>query len=551
MAGDLLVATELVMRDLIEALIQENLFGFADGDREGEWYRVGNLRLRVHDGGALQSLRFAGGPVVEGGRELTPDQLLLIVARDEPRVEQVAGDLRTAIDHAQVTLATKHSLSIGNSLAGERLMATRNRPFHPTARATVGWTTNELIQYGPMRRSPLGLDWIAVDAGALKFGGGAGSDRFPEFLLNEVERENIARLGDGFRVLPVHPWHFDHVLRREFASELETGILRPVGRGVGRFYPMASLRTLACPDPNLHVKVPLAIKTLGVDRLLPRESLDDAERAEHMMRALICRDSVLGKRVILCDEQTWCSWDGDKVGSRSGHLSALLRRYPAEVEAIPMGAFAAHEWDTLQGFLPIDAVTFFGELAAAFTEMALSFLRYGILPELHGQNVLVTLKDGVPEKFVLRDHDTVRIYPPWMAEAQVADPGYRSQGNISQALRLGSADELIAYLQVLGFQMNLGGIADAIARHYDVPEHVLWQRVRDEVAACLQRLNLPAQVEQTLLHASVWPSRRVLDWSLKHDWSSGVPGFTFCVSNPLVRSCQIGRPYSASAVRRE
>jgi siderophore synthetase component len=542
MPGSLLTATELVMSDLVDVLIQENLFGFADGSREGEWYCVGRLRLRVRDGGVFQDLRFAGGPVLDGDRELTPDELLLTIACDEPRVKELARDLRTAIEHARITLDNRHDLSLANQLAGERLAATRNRPFHPTARATVGWTGDELTRYGPMRSTPVGLDWIAVHRRALKFGGGAESDRFSELLLDHAEREGLGQLHDDFRLVPVHPWQFEHVLRRKFAAELNAGIVRLVARDVGRFHPTASLRTLASTDPTLHVKLPLAVATLGVRRLLPPDSLGNAECAEHMMRALLRRDPVLAKRVVLCEEQAWCGWGGDEADTRSGHLSALLRRYPAEVaNAIPMAAFAANEWDTIQPFISTDPVTFFGELAGAFSEMALAFLRYGVLPELHGQNVLVTLRDGVPDRFVLRDHDTVRLYPPWMDKAHVPEPLYRFQPNVSQSLRLVSADELIAYLQVLGFQMNLHGIADALARHYGIAEHVLWQRVRDGILTCVNQLDLPGQVERALLHAPMWPSRPVLGWLLRHEWSSGVPGFTVCVRNPLVPSVSPGQ----------
>jgi siderophore synthetase component len=542
MLGSLPTANELVMSDLVDALIQERLFGFANGSREGEWYRVGRVRLRVRDGGAFQDIRFAGGPVLDGDRELTPDELLLMIARDEPRVKEVANEVRTAIEHARVTLGMKHSVSLLNSLDGERLAATRNRPFHPTARAAVGWTADELVRYGPMRRAPMGLDWVAVHKRLLKFGGGVGSDRFPEMLLGDSEREVLGQLSDDFRLLPVHPWQLDNVLRREFASELKTGMVCPVARGIGRFHPTASLRTLVCADPRLHVKVPLAVATLGVHRLLPPESLYNAERAEHMMRDLVRRDPVLSRCIVLCDEQTWCAWNGEETGTRSGQLSALLRRYPADVaDAIPMGAFAAHEWDTLQKFVSRDPVAFFGELAGAFTEMALAFLRYGVLPELHGQNVLVTIRDGIPERFVLRDHDTVRLYPPWMAEAHLTDPQYSFQGTVSQSLRLDSADELIAYLQVLGFQMNLHGIADAVARHCGVTEQLVWRSARDAIVARLDQLDLPVQVERTLLDAPLWPGRQVLGWLLRHEWSSAVPGFTFQVSNPLVRSASAGK----------
>lgn len=37
-------------------------------------------------------------------------------------------------------------------------------------------------------------------------------------------------------------------------------------------------------------------------------------------------------------------------------------------------------------------------------------MQYGALPELHGQNILLSFEDGRVQKCVLRDHDTVRIY---------------------------------------------------------------------------------------------------------------------------------------------
>jgi len=558
-------AAELVMGDLVDALVQEGLLGFGHGTLEtphadGErWCRVvvgeGAVRFRVRHGGRLQPYRFSRGPVLYAGREVTPDELLRLLTHGAASGDgQVADDVRTAIEHANVTGAARAHLvpRPGDLLAGERLAATRGRPFHPTARAAAGWSAAELAEYGPMRQEPLGLDWVAVHAGRLRLGTGTGANRLEELLLDPTDRERLAdaaTCGDEFCLLPVHPWQFDHVLPRDFAAELEAGLVRPVARGIGRFHPTASLRTLRSPLGERHVKLPLGVATLGATRLLPPRYLANGERAERLMRTLVERDPVLRRRVALCDERIWCGWDGDEFADRPGHLAAQVRRYPRGVVddpqtvAVPMAALSAHEWDTLgpvvaEGF---DPVSFFRALALAFAEVGLSFLRYGVLPELHGQNVVVTLRRGVPERFVLRDHDTLRLYRPWMAAADVPDPGYRIKPGAAQSLHLDRPEALVGYLQTLGFQVNLYGIADALHRHYVIAEAVLWDQLRAAVVDCLANLALPghvrAVVEDQLMRAPSWPSRQVLGPLLRRAGPGGVsmPAATGEVPNPLVR----------------
>jgi siderophore synthetase component len=548
------------MGDLVDALIQEGLFGFDDPwpapDAEDSWFCVpagdGDLRLRLRACGALQRHRFAGGPVLHGGRKLAPHELLRLVA--PAGAVTIVTDVRAAVEHAEVTLAAGYDLTPrpADLLAGERLAATRGRPFHPTARAAAGWTSAELAAYGPMRADPLALDWVAVRRDRLRFGAGAGGGRLADLLLGPPDRQRLAAaaaaLGDDVCLLPVHPWQLDHVLPREFAAELEAGIVRPVARGIGSFRPTASLRTLSSPAVERHVKLPLGIATLGATRLLPPRYLDNGERAERLMRALLQRDPALRRRVSLCDEQTWCGWAGDEFADRPGQLAAQVRTYPAGVLAepgtlaLPMAALAAHEWERLGPALlgELDPVEFFGALAAGLAEAGLRFLRSGVLPELHGQNVVVTLRDGMPERLVLRDHDTLRLYQPWMDAAGVPDPGYRVKPGAPQSLRLDRAEALVGYLQMLGFQVNLYGIADALGRHYGVDEGAFWARLRAAISGCLDEIALPEHVEavvrRQLLGAPTWPARQVLGPLLRNGGCAGVsmPAATGTVRNPLL-----------------
>ncbi|MDA2804217.1 IucA/IucC family protein [Nocardiopsis suaedae] len=537
------------------------------------WCRLGDLAFRAVDGGALQRLRLSRGPVWHVGspgapRPLAPDEALRALT-DGPAADGAADDLRDAVAHADVVLRGARALPDraprpGGLLAGERLAATRNRPFHPTARAVSGWSAAEVACYGPMRAEPLGVHWAAVRRDHLRFGSGPDSADPAAALLDDDGRETLRALArsagiddDAYTAVPVHPWQWDRVLPTEFARELADRTIVPLGPDIGRFHPTSSLRTLAsAPGPGPHLKLPVGAATLAAARLLPPRYLDNGERAQSCMEHLLGADPVLGALVEVCDERTWCGWSApgadDTFADRPGHLAAQVRRYPpglfADPDALvlPMGALAAHEWDVLgpalaaAGFDPDDPVGLFRPVAEAFCAMGLAFLRHGVLPELHGQNTVAVLADGGVRRFVLRDHDTLRLCPELMAAAGTPDPGYRVKPGAPQSLSLDRPEELLGYLQTLGFQVNLYGIADALARHSGTDERVLWGALRTSVESCLDRLGLPgpvaALVEEHVLRAREWPHRRVLGPLLRRGRSTGVsmPADTGRVPNPLV-----------------
>ncbi|MQA62549.1 MAG: siderophore staphylobactin biosynthesis protein SbnC [Actinophytocola sp.] len=586
---------ELVLRDLIDALLQENLYGVADallvdtpaprpegGLAAGErWCRIplpdGWLAFRGRDGGGLQAYRLSRAPVWHGSAHVEPqtvgpDEVLTLLTRlqhESGATQAIAADLRAAVVHTGTTLADwaglpDRSPRPGSMLAAERMAATRNRPFHPTARAVGGWSATELSRYGPMRRGALGMPWIAVRRERLRHGSGEDSHRLEHLVLDDVDLGLLAGAArhagvsfDDYQPLPVHPWQAEHVLPELYASELARRDVVPLARDLGRCHATSSLRTLiTCPEAERHLKLPLGVATLGAARLLPPRYLDNAERAERTMRQLIERDDGLRELVMLCDENTWCGWrdpvGGDEFDDRPGQLAAQIRRYPAgvldaEALVLPMAALAAHEWPILETALAAagftDPVAFFRALAEAFCSLAFGFLRYGVLPELHGQNVLVMLANGRVTQFVLRDHDTLRLYPEWLRAAGVPDPGYRIKPGAPQSLHLSSAEELLGYAQTLGFQVNLYGIADAMVRHYGIDELTLWHELRESIAAGVGVLpaHVAELVSSQVLRAPEWPSRQVLGPLLRRGRSAGVsmPASAGRVPNPLLAAQRV------------
>lgn len=596
-------ANDLVLRDLIDTLLSENVAGAADAlDVDGpgvpgvacadgeRWCRIpvtgGALVFRCRDGGPLQEWRLSRATVWfarETERELSPAEVLdlLVGQADLPGRGVVAADLRAAVEHTEVTHAgwsalaeraplaggaTPASLS-GGLLTGERLAATRNRPFHPTARAVSGWSAAEVATYGPMRPEPLALRWAAVRRNRLRYGEDATSYELASLLLGRSEQDQLADAmrasgvdSGAYQPIPMHPWQFERVLPVEWADEIAARDVVPLDCQLGQFHPTASLRTLAtAPELAVHVKLPLgggatSVATLGAARLLPPRYLDNGDKAQRTLRWLLRTDSTLASRVALCDERAWCGWHAspaDEFADRPGQLAAQVRRYPDDVVAsdtiaLPMAALAAHEWHHLAPALNVDdPVAFFRDLATAFCAMTFMFLGLGVLPELHGQNVVVVFpaidnSTTSEPRFVLRDHDTVRLCPQWMAAAGTPDPGYRIKPGAPQSLCLDEPETLIGYAQTLGFQVNLYGIADALARHYDLDERVFWRALTAAVIAGIDAAALRDDVRDTLgtvlLDASEWPSRQVLGPLLRAGRSNGVsmPAATGRVPNPLL-----------------
>ncbi|MFP5070886.1 IucA/IucC family siderophore biosynthesis protein [Pseudonocardia nantongensis] len=487
-----------------------------------------------------------------------------------PHRDAVLSDLCTAVRHAHVVRVgwnrrtdrvprpSNRDGGGGAMLAGERLAATRGRPFHPTARAVGGWTGEELASFGPMAAEPVPLDWVGVRRDHVRQGPGPHAGRIAELVLDQTGVASVTaalaeRCGSGYLALPIHPFDGEHVLPKEFDEEIRAGIVVPLGRaGEGR--PTASLRTLALPGcvPR-HLKLPLGVTTLGAARLLPPRHLDHGDRAARVLSTVLHADPWLASRVAIADEGDWAGFavpDGsDEFADRPGRLAAQVRHYPGLGECpLPLAALAAAEWDVLGPLLGVDdrvgAERFLSGLTADVLAVGFGFLGHGVLPEMHGQNVVVAFDIGADRpararRLVLRDHDTLRVHPDWAIPAGTPDPGYRIAPGAAQSLVLERPEQLVGYLQTLVVQVALRGVARAVGERFGLPEDAWWGLLRELVPVVLDAADLPAPIRDTvselLLAEPTWPARAVLGPLLDRGPSGGVsmPAGTVPVPNPL------------------
>lgn len=464
-------------------------------------------------------------------------------------------------------------------LAMERLSAFRDRPFHPTSRAKRGWNPDEYQQYSPEFGQEVSLAWVAVRREYLQQGEQAG-EIAPSALTESELSELVARMQEAdvspsdYLAMPVHPWQMEHVLPTVYEQEIEQRIVVLLSGTIGRFVSTSSLRALASvAGGNRHVKVPIGIYSLAALRILPPRYLHNAERAQAVLGQVITAQPKLNGRLHLCNEEAWWGFHdpaGDRFGDKPGHLACLIREYPEtllseNVDLVAMStlavvspsggvpafeqmlavrrashASAGHVDRTDRSADNDDVIALFHEIARSFIETTLLCYRYGLMPEVHGQNVMLSFERGHVTGMLLRDHDTIRLYLPWLEREGFQDPGYIVKPGTPNSLVNKSPQALLSYFQTLGLQVNLYAIVDALSRAYLIDENRFWTEIRRVIEAVLGMEEFPQDVRdvltQQLLVSETWPTRTLIGPLLRRVGSGGgsMPADIGEANNPLL-----------------
>ncbi|MEO7884698.1 MAG: IucA/IucC family protein [Nitrosospira sp.] len=479
------------------------------------------------------------------------------------RTGRFARFFNLAYDQAAFAIAHEHNIMAclraapDDLLSWEALSCLKDRPFHPLARAK-GWNESDGYAYATETMASFSLHWVAVPRDRI-VGTAFTGQPLAENLLNGAQQDvlaNIARTrradSAGWLWLPVHPWQWAWLNRS--APPKITGCI-DLGAGPGAAIPTASLRSLAVTGSlGTHLKLALSVHTLGAIRALPPRYLHNGILAGACLESLRQRDGWLAAHLLLCDENQWWALSqrsqSDTLESEPGEMACMIRRYPALPGAtlIPMAALPVV---TADGELPAfnqligsvgqeeDAWRLFGDIARALLELGLRCFAQGVMPELHGQNVLLAFKDQQIVALVLRDHDTLRICRPLMEAQGVVVPNYIIDRSTPNTLELRTSAELLAYLQTLAIEVNLYAVLAALAAYYGREEAYGWHIVRKILESCLACIPLPAEIasqtKNLLLEEAEWPFKQLLAPLLGvTSFGTGMPSAMGRVTNPLL-----------------
>jgi siderophore synthetase component len=575
-----------LMQDVIDALWLEQLFDFRShcsfsvqpGGRAMLGIRLDDARsLLLHGAmrGGLRPFRVgAEAPVLQTAAAKTPlsaEELVLQLQTAvwwEDRSGRFLRFFRLSQQQAGADLAREAAImnavrqTPADLLNWEVLSCLKDRPFHPLARAKEwdGDDAGNVAAYLPTTMTPFALVWIAVARSQLLSSGAGTGQPIAETMLDATSLERLAQAareqhaaGTDWLWLPVHPWQWRWLQSRQPAL---VGCCRPLGDDFGHAAPTASLRSLAVPGHDqVHVKLSLSVNTLGAIRTLPPRYLKNAVAAAACLEGLRAGDAWLARHLLLCDETLWCASDGgtqDDAGliSNRGELACLIRRYPAlpQRTLIPMAALPVR---LAGGALPVfdhllgsgagaeQAWQLFDDIARLLIGTGLRCVAGGVMPELHGQNIVLVCDRAKVEALLLRDHDTLRICPELMRQRDVAIPPYLIDRSTPNTLELPGVAQLLAYFQTLAIEVNLYAVLAALAQRYEAPESRGWRLVRAAISDTLDEVAMRGQdrdeVRKLLLDAEQWPFKQVLAPLLaRKDFSTGMPSSMGVIANPLL-----------------
>ncbi|WP_336040947.1 IucA/IucC family protein [Acinetobacter dispersus] len=457
----------------------------------------------------------------------------------------------------------------------EQYAGYRDRPYHPLAKLKEGLSQQEYLQYCPEFAQELYIHWVAVHKDKMMFGAGV-EDIFTQqpsqIFINRTERHQLKQemfqrgLSETHIAIPVHPWQYQHLFQQFYAEDVTAGICQPLNFISKGMYASASMRSLLSEDiPQESLKLPIGIKALGSLRFLPIVKMINGEKNQKLLLQAQQKDPVLKQKLWLCEETQWWSYLPEKQQDRTAdnewlfvekptHLAAQRRHIPFELlqdpyQLIPMaslGHIIPGQPAVFEYILQLqkretnaeNVLNQFAQLCSCFFEVNLRLFRLGLMGEIHGQNLCLVLKNGQFDGLMFRDHDSLRIYLPWVLQSGLDDPDYLSPHDFRNTLYHDSVEELLFYIQTLGIQVNLACIIDTLVSHYQIAATQVWQVLAAELQHQLENLNfaeeIRAQLQLLLFESPQWPYKQLLRPLLEQDTRIGsMPSGIGQTQNPL------------------
>lgn len=436
-------------------------------------------------------------------------------------------------------------------IAAEQWASLMDRPFHPLAKGKLGFTSAEYRRYLAEFNQPMKLVWVAIAKSHLMVAAHVidlAAQNPAAYFLDEGQQQQLTqeltakRIAETHVALPVHPWQMTHVVDDMYADELADGTVVILDFEALTAYASSSMRSLLIDtDTPNSIKLPIGVHALNSKRYLPVLKLINGEKNQAILMQARDIDDTLASQLRLWDERLWWGFmstthlhDKSAINpyfyqEKPTHLGVMLRQLPTDlcddrVQLLPMASLgmvvykqgvshhifdeiiqgssqnksAASHPDHLTANKKSSVIRVFRDLCEVFLGTMLRCLRLGFAPEMHGQNIVLVLKNHHFTSLLLRDHDSVRVYLPWLARHQIPDPHYLSPPEFKNRLYRETPQSLIFYLQSLGVLVNIRAIIESLVEHYSINEEALWHAAMISIETALTTIDFDADQRQIL-----------------------------------------------------
>ena len=452
-------------------------------------------------------------------------------------------------------------------ITAEQWASLMDRPFHPLAKGKLGFTAQEYKRYMAEFNQPITLVWVAIAKSHVMVAEHVKDMTIQNpaaYLLDTTQQQVLTKelddkdIADTHIAMPVHPWQMIHVIDDMYADDLANGTVVALTFEALITYASSSMRSMLIDtDTPNSIKLPIGVYALNSKRYLPALKLINGEKNQAILMQARTIDPVLSAQLRLWDERLWWGYmspshlhDKSAINpyfyqEKPTHLGAMLRQLPADlcddtIQLLPMASLGMlvykqgvshHIFDGIvqdsiqhgsqdiaQENSPqnkkLAVIARFKNLCDVFLGTMLRCLCLGFAPEMHGQNIVIVLKENRFTSLLLRDHDSVRIHLPWLARHQISDPEYLSPPDFKNRLYRETPQALIFYLQSLGLLVNIRAIIESLVEHYHINEDTLWHEAMTSIEESLVTINFDDDQRQILrdelLSNSHYPHKTLL-----------------------------------------
>jgi len=355
-------------------------------------------------------------------------------------------------------------------------------PWVIVNKSRLGFSPTDLETFAPEAGEDLKVLWLAAHKNRSAFQSLEPIDQ-EGFYRSEIGDElyqafqqrliDSGKSPEDYNLIPVHPWQWEHKLKIHFAGDIASGILVLLGEGNDVYSPQQSIRTLFNTDhpEKRYLKTAVSILSTGNIRGLSPKQMKIAPSITDWVKGLIKGDAYLEtKGTIFLGEEASIAYLHPQYSAIAGvpyqyneFLGALWREsasnYLQEDEemftmasllfvdqnGIPLvQAFAEQAGISIQQWIT-------DYLDAYLTPLLHIYYTHSLCVTPHGENIMVVLKNGVPQRIVIKDFvDDIVL----TTEAREKLPDHLADGliqssnkeNVPLSILLGVFDAFFRYL---------------------------------------------------------------------------------------------------------
>ncbi|KPW24967.1 Achromobactin biosynthetic protein AcsC [Pseudomonas amygdali pv. aesculi] len=391
--------------------------------------------------------------------------------------------------------------------------------YHPCYKSRIGFSLADNRHYGPEFATPFGVVWLAVAKSSASVGHARNMD-FQAFIRQEPGTQrwqemsrDLAAQGksiDDYQLMPVHPWQWDNVTVSTFYPELASGELIYLGTSTDVYKAQQSIRTLAnASQPKRpYVKLAMSMTNTSSTRILARHTVLNGPIITDWLHQLIATDSTArALNFVILGEVAGVSYDyrhlpEARSAQTYGTLGAIwresLHQYLKDDEqAVPFNGLShvenrygdGEQAPFIDAWIRQYGVKEWTHQLLQVTVPPIIHMLYaeGIGMESHGQNIVLIVKQGWPQRIALKDfHDGVRYSPahlgrPELCPELVPLPDSHAKLNRNSFIITDDVNAVRDFSCDCFFFICLAEMAIFLRQQYQLDEALFWQMTADVI----------------------------------------------------------------------